>query len=130
MISFRRGFTYYTPRLLPTDRQVIRDSIVIAPFWSDADLRLEGTLRFKTFTRMSATSVDNELLNYVSGYIANQWNNATNFNGTTMLVAQWKNAPPYPHGLIRFIDDRDLIAFTNKVSISALYELMMLESTN
>ena len=118
MISFRRGFTYYTPRLLPTDRQVIRDSIVIAPFWSDADLRLEGTLQFKTFMRMSGTSQDNELLNYVSGYIANKWNNATNFNGSTMLVAQWKNVPPYPHGLIRLIDDRDLIAFINKVNIA------------
>lgn len=118
VISFRRGFTYYTPRLFPTSRQVIRNSLVVAPFWSDVDVRLEGSIQYETFVRIPGFSRENVLLNYVSGYVANEWNNAENFTGSTMLVVQWNYVPPYPHGSPRLSDDPDLIAFTNKVSIN------------
>ena len=110
MISFRRGFTYYTPDLFPTNRQAIRNSLVVAPFWSDVDVRLQGSIHFKVFVRTSGNEQDIELLNFVSGYIALTQNNAANFTGNTMLVAQWRDVPPYPYGSSRFLDRLDSIS--------------------
>lgn len=78
-------------------------------------MRLEGRIYFKKFVRKSGNEQDIELLNFVSGYIANKQSNATNFTGNTMLVAQWLDVPPYPHGAGSFIDLLD--SFTSKVSI-------------
>ena len=39
------------------------------------------------------------LLNFVSGLVAARGpESAANFSATAMLVAQWLNVPPYPHG--------------------------------
>ena len=78
-------------------------------------MRLEGRIYFKKFVRTSGNEQDIELLNFVSGYIANKQSNATNFTGNTMLVAQWLDVPPYPHGAGSFIDLLD--SFTSKVNI-------------
>lgn len=115
MISFRRGFNYYIPNLFPTNRQAIRNSLVIAPFWSDIDIRLEGSIYYKKYIRTSENESDIKLLNFISGYIANRQSNATNFTGNTMLVVQWKNVPPYPHGASSVFNQLD--SFINKVSI-------------
>ena len=77
-------------------------------------MRLEGNIYFKQFVRTSGNEQDMKLFNFVSGFIANKQRNATNFTGTTMLVAQWKDVPPYPHGISSFFDQ--LSSFTSKVS--------------
>lgn len=103
------------PVLFPTNQLAIRNSLVVAPFWSDVDVRLEGRIYFKKFVRTLGSEQDIEWLNFVSGYIANKQSDATNFTGNTMLVAQWQDVPPYPHGAGNIVDLLD--SFTSKVRI-------------
>lgn len=118
VISFRRGFIYYKPGLFPTNQQAVHDSLVVAPFWSDVDVRLEGDIYFRQFFRASGTESDTTLLNYISSYVAATQTNATNFTGSMMLVAQWKNVPPYPHGESGLASQLGSYAsFTSKVSL-------------
>lgn len=115
MISFRRGFTYYRPDLFPTNRQAIRNSLVVAPFWSDADIRLEGEIHYKQFFRTSGIEQEITLLSYISNYIAGRQGLA-NFTASTLLVAQWKNIPPFPHGS-RARSEDVFDAFVDKVRL-------------
>ena len=99
-ISFDRRFLYWNPEQFPTANSDIRDSLVVAPFWSDSDVRMTGDVFYKLIEiRGTNTSVqDQTLINYVSKFIANTHTHVGNFSGSTMLVAQWKSVPPSPHG--------------------------------
>lgn len=70
-------------------------SRVLAPFWSNNDIRSEGTIRFEVYDRNSGDD-SGSVLDSVSDAIANQTGEA--FRGTWMLLAEWANCHPYPHG--------------------------------
>ena len=73
---------------------------MVAPYWSDIDIRLQGRIYYRLIEAGRTTEdLDMTLLNFVSGFIAaRQSNSAANFSATTMLVAQWRDVPPYPNG--------------------------------
>ena len=100
IISFNRGYLFWEPSLFPTSNQAIRDSLVVAPFWSDTDIRRQGDIRYALIEAGSSTGkAEMALLNFVSGFIAaKQSKRAGNFSATSVLVAQWINVPPYPDG--------------------------------
>ena len=89
IISFQDGWTSNTPQLFPTTNTLTKFAYVVAPFWSDNDLRLAGNAMYQVYGLSSQ-------LNNASTFIADM--TETNFNGTWMLVAQWNGAHPYPHG--------------------------------
>ena len=89
IISFGAGYTSNNPQLFPTNNAVTRNAYVVAPFWSDNDLRLAGSVTYQVFTSQFAN---------VNAFISDT--TGTNFTATWMLVAQWNGAHPYPHGLI------------------------------
>ena len=60
---------------------------VVAPFWSDIDLRIAGSVLFQDFTTGEAQ------LDTVSQFIRAQMKNS--FSGTWMLVAYWDSVPEY-----------------------------------
>ena len=71
----------------------------MAPYWSDIDIRLQGRIHYRLIEAGRTTEqLDNALLNFVSGFIAATQRNATTFSATTMLVAQWRDVPPFPNG--------------------------------
>ena len=78
----------------------MRDSLVVAPFWSDIDTRLTGTIHYRLIEAGSSTGEsDMVLLSFVSGLVAARGpESVANFSATAMLVAQWLNVPPFPHG--------------------------------
>ena len=119
IISFRRGFSYYRPDLFPTNRQAIRDSLIVAPFWSDVDVRLEGKIHYKQLFKTSGIEQEITVLNYISNYVAVKQGLPANFTASTLVVVQWKSVPPFPHGSrARF--DNILDAFTNKVGLKII----------
>ena len=73
---------------------------MVAPYWSDVDIRLQGRIYYRLIEAGRTTEeLDMALLDFVSGFIAaRQSNTAANFSATTMLVAQWRDVPPYPNG--------------------------------
>ena len=90
IISFQRGFYYWWPSPFPTYSHYIQSRYVVAPFWSDNDIRITGDICYEVHERVDASTA------IVSEYISH--NTGTNFKGRWMLVAQWENVHPYPHG--------------------------------
>ena len=103
-ISFDRGYLFFDPSRFPTNNPAVREALMIAPFWSDTDTRLEGEIIYRLIEAGSTTSQsDMSLLNFVSGFIAaKEPERAANFSASAMLVAQWNNVPPYPHADTNF----------------------------
>ena len=68
---------------------------IVAPFWADADLRLDGEIYYELHTSGSnPTSI--ELLDRVSGFISREL--GVMFEGNWMMVATWDGIHPWPHG--------------------------------
>ena len=62
----------------------------VAPYWSNADLRMEGTIRWKFFTR---SDID---FSQVDVVISNDQN--TSYDGSWMMVVDYYAVHPFPHG--------------------------------
>ena len=99
-ISFRQGHFFSRPQLLPSASIAVRDALMVAPYWSNVDIRLQGRIYYRLIEAGRITEdLDMALLNFVSGFIAAKQNDtAANFSATTMLVAQWRDVPPYLNG--------------------------------
>jgi len=67
----------------------------VAPYWSDHDIRREGEVSYEIFEK-GRSSYGDMLLDRVNTYLAA--NVMTNFTGTFMILAEWKDVHPYPHG--------------------------------
>ena len=82
---------------------------MVAPFWSDVDNRIEGSIQYQVFNAVT----DNDTISEVSSYISQAVNSS--FNGLWMLVAEWRDVHPYPHGNGGF---SGLFSdYTNRVSV-------------
>ena len=69
----------------------------MAPYWDDVDIRIAGNISYEVHSRRSNSLESNRLLDYVSAFVANS--TGQSFQGTWMLVAEWKEVHPWPHGL-------------------------------
>lgn len=67
----------------------------MAPYYSDNDIRRSGEVYYDVFRRGSSTS-DNIILDTVNHYIRLKTNE--DFSGTFMILAEWRDVHPYPHG--------------------------------
>jgi hypothetical protein len=78
----------------------VRNALIVAPYWSDVDIRRQGRVYYRLIEPGRSTEdFDLTLLNFVSGFVAaRQSDIAANFSATTMLVAQWRDVPPFPNG--------------------------------
>ena len=114
VISFGKPWKYSHPQLFPTDDYYIQQSFVIAPFWSDNDIRKEGTVRYTVVHPEDNNANGNNVgpFDMAKVIITNNANDA-DFSGTWMLVVQWDKVHPHPHGA----DDHEGISeeFLNKV---------------
>ena len=89
---------------------------MVAAFWSDNDIRKEGTVRYVAIEKGDSTKGD-DMLEEVSAFTQGQRaadDERDEFQGSWMLVAQWDGVHPYPHGA----DDHEGIseAFLDLVS--------------
>jgi len=67
----------------------------VAPYWADHDIRREGNVCYETFERGKSQN-DDILLNRVSDFL--NLNMSSNFSGSFMILAEWQDVHPYPHG--------------------------------
>ena len=72
---------------------------MVAPFWSDNDIRRAGAVRYAVINSEESEDGD-EVLRNVNSFIRHQNRDANeeNFKGHWMLVAYWDRVHPYPHG--------------------------------
>ena len=94
VISFSRPFYYWYPYPFPGN-YYLRRFYVVAPYWADHDIRREGEVCYETFHRGRSTT-ENSVLDRVSRYL--RMNTMSDFSGTFMILAEWRNVHPYPHG--------------------------------
>ena len=71
---------------------------VIAPYWSDNDIRREGNVSYEVFEFQNTGTYGDEVLTIVNNYIMEEYGNSTNFVGVYMILAEWNAVHPWPHG--------------------------------
>ena len=89
MISFQQPFTHHVPFLFPSEFTFISSSFILAPFWSDVDIREVGSIQYEVHTGR-----ENSQISLVNQFISNYTNDE--FAGTWMLLVQWDQVPPFP----------------------------------
>ena len=87
-IVFDRPIKLYDPITFPLEGELAGFQVV-APFLADHDPRLFGSVRYKVYSN------PNQNMKLVSEFIRNK-NYSSDFDGTWMLVAEWKDVPQYP----------------------------------
>ena len=97
--SFMDSWRFSHPRRFPTSYKSTRLGFVISPFWSDVDIRREGTVRYVLITRDSS-NLGNLIIDNATRYINERFlsEDALTYRPTWVLVAQWDGVHPHPHG--------------------------------
>ena len=100
-ISLESSFSNAYPEIFPFSGYNTRDSYVVAPFWSDNDIRQSGSVKYVNFTSdtSNAESESRQLMDEVNAYIqAQQGETEERFEGNWLLAAHWDHVHPSPHG--------------------------------
>lgn len=121
VISFINPWRYPYPKNFPTNDYNIRNAIAVAPFWSDNDIRKDGTVRYATYNITDRRPSVRALLNLVTANIQSRQGEETEilFEGTWMLIAHWDGVHPSPHGA----DDHGGIPEEELERVSSIYVL-------
>ena len=96
-ISFEQEWKYFIPHRFPSNSKEIMQHLVIAPFWSDNDIRSEGAVRYAFYSKEGESALGAALLANLTTYIRSL-NKDPDFEGRWMLVAHWDSVHPSPHG--------------------------------
>ena len=86
---------FWYPSPFPTTNYFQRNAYVVAPFWSDVDIRREGAIFYEVH-QLGANLQSNALIERVSSFIVREKD--SNFTGNWMLVVKWDKVHPFPHG--------------------------------
>ena len=101
VISFEEPWKFSHPDQFPTDYYYSRNKLVVAPFWSDNDIRKAGAVRYAIYDSNEGDDNPNgqQLLSQVNKYIQNSIEEGSeNFTGNWMLAVHWDHVHPSPHG--------------------------------
>lgn len=90
---------------------------MVAPYWSDNDIRREGSVSYEVFQLQATGQYGDQLLDDVSSYIRACRNASSDFRGSFMILAEWRGVHPYPHGAS---DAADNDPFLSQVSVYSL----------
>lgn len=97
VISFGRPWLFWFSELFPTNNFFTRRAYVVAPFWSDHDIRNEGSISYQVHQLgREPNSPSARLLQRVSSFVNHQ--TGADFSGQWMLLVQWTQVHPFPHG--------------------------------
>lgn len=69
---------------------------LVSPFWDDVDIRLAGNIFYETHTAFSGNADSLDILSRVDSYVQGETGEV--FFVTWMMVVQWDQVHPWPHG--------------------------------
>jgi hypothetical protein len=69
----------------------------VAPYWDDVDIRLAGNISYEVHSRSTNNPESNRLLDDVSSFVEDSIGQS--FQGSWMLIAEWREVHPWPHGV-------------------------------
>ena len=113
VISFEKPLLCGENSPFPTNWTNLQNSYIIAPYWSDTDIRSTGDVCYEVHDDINSSP----LLRIVSDII--QKLTGGSYNGHWLMVAEWSKVHPFPHGA-SFLGqlNNDIQEYTNKVSES------------
>ena len=68
----------------------------MAPFWDDVDIRQAGNIFYESHNSFTGNEASLNLIAQVSQYISGE--TGESFFGSWLLVVQWDQVHPWPHG--------------------------------
>lgn len=86
----------FSPQTAGNSFPDVINSHIVAPFWSNNDIRSSGMVRYEVHNGSSAASRD--LLSTTGEVIANT--TGETFQGVWMLLVEWRDCHPHPHGQV------------------------------
>ena len=90
---------YDKPERFPTRDRYIQGRYVFAPYWSDNDIRREGTVRYVVIKEGEGGGFFDNGAAYLADAVSIVRSRYfRDFQARAMLVAQWENVHPFPHG--------------------------------
>ena len=102
VISFNEPWKYSYPDRFPSENFYTRRRLVVAPFWSDNDIRLSGAVRYATYSETNDKTTNEAgqmLLDEINEYIQDRQSSEEEmFVGNWLLIAHWDHVHPSPHG--------------------------------
>ena len=101
IISFDRPFTSTFQQAFPSQSGDIFYSYLVAPYWSNIDTRLDGRVQYETLRLGDSDDVDLRF-RFTNNVINSELN--PNFTGNWILLANWENVHPFPHGASAELD--------------------------
>ncbi len=90
--------------------------VIIAPYWSDNDIRLSGSVRYEEYSSTHPNPSVGAKLVEISEFFSSK--TGTVFSGVWMLLVEWNNCPPFPAGSSGPIDPSIDATFLSSVSLS------------
>ena len=93
VISFSEEFPYRPSRLFPSMGPTAL-SFAVAPFWTAMDTRVQGQVRYKTFSTGGGSPEEEQALERVSAFVSGE-TTSDGFDGVWMLVASWENVQQF-----------------------------------
>ena len=72
------------------------DKFIVAPFWDDVDIRLQGNIYYKIYSTSAGLVEAIDALDRVDTFLQNRF--GSSFVATWMLVATWDGVHPWPNG--------------------------------
>ena len=111
IISFEKPIKCGENAPFPTNWTSVEKSFIAAPYWSDSDIRSTGSVCYEVHDDVDSSP----LLRTVSDIIHKL--TGTSYNGYWLMVAEWRNVHPFPHGAT-FLGqlNSNIQEFANKVS--------------
>ena len=99
VLSFDKPFKFSHPSRFPPENIYARQNNIVAPFWSDNDIRKNGTVRYVDIVKGYSTQGD-MLLEIVGEHVNSTLGTKSSgrFQPSWMIVAQWDKVHPHPHG--------------------------------
>ena len=96
IFSFSREFSQHIlPTPFPSTSIDVFTSYLVAPYWSNIDTRLDGSVNYEVHVAGESSISDDHLRDVSSLINAEQ---GTDFLGNWMIVTTWDNVHPFPHG--------------------------------
>ena len=118
MISFGRPFHLWHPHQFPSNDPLINSANILAPYWSDNDIRNSGEIFYGSFQYADNDEGD-DFLEDISSSIRSSYPNATAFQGNFIIIAEWNGVHPFPHGSSNLIN-----VLSNNLSVSDFVEMV------
>ncbi len=115
VFSFGEPLLENSPAKFPTQQASTYYAYIVAPFWSDIDTRLNGSVRWQVYS----PDVDSEdlLINRVEDFINIELGQESIVDANWMLVATWVGVHPFPHG--NSVEEDRLDPYLQRVNMHA-----------